>query len=66
MESEDEEETWRCLMGNLFDTERLVAEATEDEDDPDFKPGEEEKEEVSTAEFVKKRGAGEIFPLIID
>jgi hypothetical protein len=44
MESEDEEETCRCLMANPIDTERLVAEATEDE----------EEEEVSTTEFVKK------------
>jgi hypothetical protein len=42
-------------LGNRFETERLVAEATEDEDDPDFEPGE---EEVSIAEFVKKRRAG--------
>jgi hypothetical protein len=56
MESDDEEETYRCLMANSFDTERLVAEATDDEDDPDFEPGEEEEEEVSIAEFVEKRG----------
>jgi hypothetical protein len=41
MESDDEEETCRCLMTNHSDTERLVVEATEDEDDPDFEPGEE-------------------------
>jgi hypothetical protein len=48
-------------MANRFDTERLVAEATEDEDDPDFDPGEEEEEEVSIAEFIKKRGLGRDF-----
>jgi hypothetical protein len=40
--------------------ERLVAEATEDEDDPNFEPGEEEEEEVSIAEFDKKEGWGVI------
>jgi hypothetical protein len=33
----------------------------EDEDDPDLEPGEEEEEEVSIAEFVKKRGVGRDF-----
>jgi hypothetical protein len=54
MESEDEEETCRYLLADLFDTERLIAEATEDENDPDFGLGEGEEEEVSRAEFVKK------------
>jgi hypothetical protein len=39
-----------------------TAEAIEDRHDPDFKPGEEEEEEGSIAEFVKKEGWGEIFP----
>jgi hypothetical protein len=60
MESEDEEETCRCLMANPFDIDRLIAETMEDEDDPDFEPGEDEEEEVSIAEFVKKM-AGERF-----
>jgi hypothetical protein len=61
MESEDEEETCRRLLANAFDTERLVAEAMENQNDPDFEPGEEEEEEVPIARFVKKRGVGRDF-----
>jgi hypothetical protein len=61
MESEDEEGMCKCLMANPFDTERLIAEATEDEDDLDFEPGEEEEEALSIAEFVKNKGMGRDF-----
>jgi hypothetical protein len=48
-------------MANLFDMKRLIAEATEDEDDPDFEPGENDEEEVLITEFVKKRGGERFF-----
>jgi hypothetical protein len=43
-------------MANPIDIEQLKAETMEDEDNPDFEPGEDEEEEVSITKFVKKDG----------